>query len=178
MTPKKWKFRKTLAQRAFPYVKLRLLSYRAYKSVHGYGLYAWLGKKKQTKRIIKGTRPRYFTTMWGRHRWYDCWSAWRYHPCQIWKPTIYNCDFDKRLNLTILALLGPSPLTRQSLAGLPVISDVFEVQTAADYHTGTEKFEFLYFYTLKSSDSGMKVWWCNKLYPAHFFWWTSETIRL
>ena len=45
MTPKKSKFWKTLAWRALPYVKLRFLSYCAWKSVHG--LYAWLGKKKQ-----------------------------------------------------------------------------------------------------------------------------------
>ena len=49
MTPKKSKFRKALAKRALPYVKSRLLSSCAWKSVYGYGLYAWLGKKKQTK---------------------------------------------------------------------------------------------------------------------------------
>ena len=37
------------------------------------------------------------------------------------KQTIYNCDFGKRLNFTILALMGPSPLTRLSPAGLPVV---------------------------------------------------------
>ena len=80
--------------------------------------------------IIKGTQPWYFTTTWGRHvRLYDhnqigqgCWSAGRYHPCQIWKQTIRNCYFGKRLNFTILALLGPSPFTRLSPAGLSVIS--------------------------------------------------------
>ena len=35
---------KTLAKRALSYGKPRLLSYRAWKSVHGYGLYAWLKK--------------------------------------------------------------------------------------------------------------------------------------
>ena len=39
--------KKTLAWRALPYVKPRLLSYREWKLVHGYGLYAWQGKKKQ-----------------------------------------------------------------------------------------------------------------------------------
>ena len=78
--PKKWKYRKTLARRALPHVKPRVLSNRAWKSVHGYELYAWLGKK-ESKKILKGTRSQYFTTMWGRHRWYDlnqvrqsCWS--------------------------------------------------------------------------------------------------------
>ena len=37
------------------------------------------------------------------------------------KQTIHNCDFGERLNFTILALLGPSPLTRLSSVGLPVI---------------------------------------------------------
>ena len=39
------------------------------------------------------------------------------------------------------------------------ISDAFEVQTAAGYHTGTDKFEFfiLKYFKLKSSVSGMKV---------------------
>ena len=38
--------KKKLAWRALPYVRPRLLSYRAWESVHGYGLYAWLGKQK------------------------------------------------------------------------------------------------------------------------------------
>ena len=65
-------------------------------------------KNKQRKMKLKGTRPRYSPTTWGRHRWYDpnqiqqdCWSAWRYHSCQIWKQTIHNCDFGKRLIFTI-----------------------------------------------------------------------------
>ena len=79
-------------------------------------------RKEKTKKI-KGTRPRYFTTTWGHHHWYDpnqtwqsWWTAWRYHPCQVSNQTIHNCDFCKRLNFTILALLGPSPLTRLSPA--------------------------------------------------------------
>ena len=90
------------------------------------GVYVWLGKKKI---IMKSTWPRYFAT-WGRQRWYDphqiwqgCSSAWRYHPWQIWKQTIHN-DFCERLNFTVLALLGPSPLTWLSPAGLPVINAV------------------------------------------------------
>ena len=56
MTPKKSKCRKTLAERTLSHVKPRILSYRTWKSVHGYGLYAWLGHKNK-KKVIKGTRP-------------------------------------------------------------------------------------------------------------------------
>ena len=45
--PKSQNSEKILALRALPYVKPRLLSYRAWKSVDGYGLYARQGKKKQ-----------------------------------------------------------------------------------------------------------------------------------
>ena len=54
--------------------------------------------------------------MWGRRRWYDPnqnWQSWwyagHYHPRQIWNQTIHNCDFDKRLKFTNLALHWPSP---------------------------------------------------------------------
>ena len=116
---KKSKFWKTLAERALPYVKPRLLSYCAWKSVHGFGLYAWQGKKQSNNNRRHVTLI--FHHYGGCHCLYDpnqiwqgCWSAWRYHPCQIWKQTIHNRDFDKRLNFTIIALLGPSPITRLS----------------------------------------------------------------
>ena len=66
--PQKVKISKNTCIKRLPYVKPRLLSYRAWNSVHGYWLYAWLGMKKTKKAKIKCTRPRYFTTTWGRHR--------------------------------------------------------------------------------------------------------------
>ena len=45
MTPKKWKFRKTLAWRALSWLKPRLLSHRALESVAWFGLWT-LGSKK------------------------------------------------------------------------------------------------------------------------------------
>ena len=50
--PKKSKFRKTIAHRALPHVKPRLLSYCAWESVHGFGLYAWQGKKKNNNKRL------------------------------------------------------------------------------------------------------------------------------
>ena len=46
---------------------------------------------------------------------------------KILNQTIHYCDYCKRLNFTIFALLGPSPLTRLSLAELPVIIYTFSV---------------------------------------------------
>jgi len=43
MTPRKWKYRETLAQMALSWVIPRLLSYCALKSVHGYRLHACQG---------------------------------------------------------------------------------------------------------------------------------------
>jgi len=69
------------------------------------------------------TRPVYFTTTLGRHRWYDlcytwqgCWNAWRNHPIQISNQLIHKCDFGKWLKFHVLALIQPTPLTRLSPA--------------------------------------------------------------
>ena len=87
-----------------------------------------VARKEKINKIIKGTRPRYFTTTWGRHCWYDpnqiwqsCWSAGRKQSCQIWNKTIHNCDFSEWLKFTVVALHRLSPLTLLSPAGLPVI---------------------------------------------------------
>ena len=77
-------------------------------------IYAWLRLNKRY-----ATPP---PTTWGRHRWFDnqtrqgWWYAGRNHTRHIWDQTIYNYDFDKGFKFTILALYGPSPLTRLKLA--------------------------------------------------------------
>jgi len=67
----------------------------------------------------KGTRPVYFTTTWGRHRWNDFhqiwqgyWNAWPNHPIQSSNQLIHKCGFGKWLKFHVLALLRRSPLTR------------------------------------------------------------------
>ena len=99
--PKKGKIWKAIAQKALPYVKPRLLGWRALNLVYGFGVYKWLRKKRVGKKLLRiGTRPLFFTGLWGLHRlydlnqiWHGCLSAWRYHPSHTWEQSIHYRDF-------------------------------------------------------------------------------------
>ena len=58
--PQKVKVSKNTWLESTSYVRKRLLSYCAWKSVHGYGLYAWLGNKQKTKNITTRHATRIF----------------------------------------------------------------------------------------------------------------------